>query len=92
MLVRFYFPLIFLELLFHFIVSQDSSPPAFVHPSETQDLNCRMFMEQSIINNNGTNKNENLSEYRKNRIVYPDKEDWNSFRMDWFVAFKFPLK
>lgn len=58
-------------------------PPAFIHPTETADLSCASFMQQTVLNKEGTNRNEDMAEYRQSRVIYPDTEDWNSFKMDW---------
>jgi hypothetical protein len=82
MLLRYTLPL-FSTILLHFSVNAfHSSPPAFIHPTETQDLNCASFMQQTVLNKEGTNRNEDMAEYRQSRVVYPDTEDWNSFKMD----------
>ncbi|KAI6192219.1 hypothetical protein M3Y97_00313500 [Aphelenchoides bicaudatus] len=74
------FLLLFLSIAF--TEGRRSSPPLFIHPTETQDLNCASFMQQTVLNKEGTNRNEDMAEYRQTRVTYPDTEDWNSFKMD----------
>ncbi|KAI6231830.1 N-acetyllactosaminide beta-1,6-N-acetylglucosaminyl-transferase [Aphelenchoides besseyi] len=77
--------MVVLICLLFFTSTYALDPPKFVHPAETADLDCAKFFEQTVVTGagaSGNNRNSDLAEYRRNRITYPDTENWDSFRMD----------
>jgi hypothetical protein len=75
----------FICFIFYILSSATNAKqlPLFIHSAETKELNCARFLQQTIIKSNGANRNEDLSEYRLNRVLFPDTEEWDSFKMDW---------